>query len=86
MSNRPDPACFLPSWNAVTSLLPDSMIPVAAIVISVAFGLPIARFGIVRHATGYSASDYLSRFTWLLAMGINVFGAGVLVLAIRDLL
>ena len=61
------------------------MISVAAVAILVAFGLLIARFGIVRHATAYSASDYLLRFTWLF-MVINVFGAGVLALAIRDLL
>ena len=62
------------------------MISVAAVAILVAFGLLIARFGIVRHATAYSASNYLLRFTWLFAMVINVFGAGVLALAIRDLL
>lgn len=62
------------------------MISVAAVAILVAFGLLIARFGIVHHATAYSAPDYLLRFTWLLAMVINVFGAGVLALAIRDLL
>ena len=61
------------------------MISVAAVAVLVAFGLLIARFGIVRHATAYSASDFLLRFTWLF-MVINVFGAGVLALAIRDLL
>lgn len=44
----------------------------------IVFTLTIARFGIVHHLLNYSQGDYLSRATWLSAIGINIFGVTVL--------
>lgn len=38
----------------------------------------ILRFGIIGHLLNFSADSYYSRFSWLLAISINLFGCIVL--------
>ena len=42
----------------------------------------IARFGIYRHLAGYDSSQYASRFAWVTAIGINMYGVCVLCLTL----
>ena len=42
----------------------------------------IARFGIYRHAIGYSPDEYASRAAWAAAIGINAYGVSVLCAAL----
>ncbi len=37
----------------------------------------IARGGIYRHATGYASDLYHSRFSWIVAQMINIFGVSI---------
>lgn len=59
-------------------MLHEVMFAMAALTILISFAILIARFGILRHVVGYNNDDYLSRSTWALAIGINVFGVGVI--------
>lgn len=65
-------------------ILHESMSAIAAFTVLASFTILIGRFGIIRHATGYSDEDYLSRWTWCLAIGINVFGVGVILASIAQ--
>ena len=42
----------------------------------------IVRFGVIQHLLNYSPHTYHSRFSWLLAVLINVFGCIVLPIAL----
>ena len=46
----------------------------------------IFRFGVLKHAGSYTSDGYSSRLAWLLAMGINVFGVVMFLIAIIDAL
>ena len=63
-------------------LLQDAMFAIAALTLLISFTILVARFGILRHAVGYNREDYLSRLTWALAIGINVFGVAVVLAAV----
>lgn len=67
-------------------LLLDAMPIVTAAVIMLTFIVLISRFGIWQHATNFDSTTYLCRGTWALAMAINVFGVGVLILVLLRLL
>ena len=67
-------------------LLLDTMPPATAAVILVTFIVLIGRFGIWQHAMNFNSTTYFSRGTWGLAMAINVFGVGVLILVLLRLL
>ncbi|MBC6402922.1 MAG: hypothetical protein GDA35_04745 [Hyphomonadaceae bacterium] len=41
--------------------------------------LSIIRFGIGNHLAGYDPETYLSKFTWICALAINIFGAVIFV-------
>lgn len=66
-------------------LLLDTMPLVTAAVLLITFIVLIGRFGIWQHATHFDSTTYLSRGTWGLAMAINVFGVGVLILVLLRL-
>ena len=44
--------------------------------------LSIIRFGVGNHLAGYDPQTYLSKFTWISALVINIFGAVTFVLYI----
>ncbi len=67
-------------------LLLNAMPIVTAAIVVLAFILLIGRFGIWQHAMNFDNTTYLSKSTWGLAMAINVFGVGVLILALLQLL
>jgi hypothetical protein len=46
------------------------------------FAVLILSFGIIKHLINYQESMYFSRFSWLSAITINIFGVCVLILII----
>ncbi|WP_417452099.1 hypothetical protein [Kordiimonas sp.] len=61
----------------IWSLQDIFQMPVWAMLIAVYLYL-IARFGVWRHLVGYAEDIYLSRLAWRSAIGINLYGLGVL--------
>lgn len=69
----------------LTFLMADKMSALAAITIMVSFFILIGRYGIIQHLLNYNKDDYLSRLTWISAIGINVFGLVIISISILQL-
>ena len=46
--------------------------------------LGILRFGIFQHLLNYDENEYLSRWSWMLAMGINAVGVVLLIMHVTS--
>lgn len=51
------------------------------VVLGIVLLVSILRFGIIKHLLSFSPDTYYSRFSWFLAISINLFGCIVLFLA-----
>lgn len=66
----------------LTFLLETTIGRASQIFLLILFTALILRFGVVHHIMNYKPSDYLSRLTWLLAIGINIYGVVIMTLYI----